>query len=203
MHPVAWKSQISSHVNRSSAATFVAVGQWGFAGGVAIAVALHPGFVLKANEGGISDYGVHLRTAVPYDLALVCAALGAYLAATHARDSANLLRGLRTVLLAYATLVAVTLASTFGYTLDRPQRDLHVGVGIVVTVFEVVATLWMYGERRGDLHLVLVQLAGFVLGALTIVGLIHLLFVSEIVTGGSFAIVLYRTTRQLPSAATR
>jgi len=67
----------------------VAVGQWGFAGGVAIAVALHPGFVLKANEGGISDYGVHLRTAVPYDLALVCAALGAYLAATHARDSAN------------------------------------------------------------------------------------------------------------------
>jgi hypothetical protein len=203
MHPVARKSQVSPHVYRPHAATFVALGQWSFAGGVAVAVALHPGFVLKANEGGISDYGVHLKTAVPYDLALICAAVGAYLAATHARDSANLVRGLRTVLLAYAILVAVTLASTFGYTLDRPQRDLHVGVGAALTVFEVVATLWMYSERRGDLQLVLIQLAGFVLGALTLVGLIHLLFVSEIVTGGSFAIVLYRTTRQLSSTGTR
>jgi hypothetical protein len=200
MHPVARKSQVSPHVYRSNAATFVALGQWGFAGGVAIAVALHPGFVLKANEGGISDYGVHLKTAIPYDLALVSAALGAYLAATHARDSANLLPGLRTVLLAYATLVAVTLVSTFGYTLDRPQRDLHVGVGIIFTVFELVASLWMYGERRSNLPLVFVQLAGLVLGALTIVGLIHLLFVSEIVAGGSFAIVLSRTTRQLSRA---
>jgi hypothetical protein len=199
MHPGTRKSQVSPHVYRPNAATFVALGQWGFAVGVAIAVALHPGFVLKANEGGISDYGVHLKTAVPYDLALVSAALGAYLAATHARDSANVLRGLRSVLLAYAFLVAVTLVSTFGYTLDRPQRDLHVGVGSVLTVFEGVVSLWMYRERRGDLPLVLIQLAGLVLGALTIVGFIHLLFVSEIVTGGSFAVQLYRSTRQLSS----
>jgi hypothetical protein len=176
---------------------FVALGQSGFAGGVAIAVALHPGFVLKANEGGISDYGVHLKTAIPYDLALACAALGAYLAATHARDSLHLLRGLRIVLRTYAILVAATLVSTFGYTLDQTQRDLHVGVGAVLSVFEVLASLWMYGERRGDQWLLLVQLAGFALGALTIVGLIHLLFVSEIVTGLTFALLLYRTTRQL------
>jgi hypothetical protein len=85
--------------------------------------------------------------------------------------------------------------------LDRPQRDVHVGVGSVLTIFEVVASLWMYRERRGDLPLVLVQLVGFVLGALTIVGLIHLLFVSEIVTGGGFAIQLFRSTRQLSSAS--
>jgi hypothetical protein len=92
--------------------------------------------------------------------------------------------------------------STFGYRLDTPQRDVHVGVGIVLTVFEVVASLWMYRERRGDLGLVLVQLAGVVVAGLTIVGLIHLLFVSEIVTGASFAVLLFRTTRQL-STATR
>lgn len=201
MHPVARKCQISRHLRRSNAATLVALGQWGFAGGVAIAVALHPGFVLKANEGGISDYGVHLKTAVPYDLALLFAAAGAYLAATHARDSTNLARGLRLVLLTYATLVALTLASTFGYSLDRPQRDLHVGVGIVLTVFEVVASLWMCRERHGDLALLLIQLAGLALGALTVVGLIHLLFVSEIMTGGSFALVLCRSTRQLSSGA--
>jgi hypothetical protein len=200
MHLGTRKSQVSSREREPKAATLVALGQWGFAGGVALAVALHPGFVLKANEGGISDYGVHLKTAVPYDLALASAALGAYLASWHARGSKNLPPGLRTVLLTYAILVAVTLASTFGYTLDRPQRDLHVVVGSVLTLFEVVAVLWMYRVRRGDLPLVLVQLTGAVLGALTITGQIHLLFTSEIMTGGSFAIMLYRTTRQLSSA---
>jgi formate hydrogenlyase subunit 3/multisubunit Na+/H+ antiporter MnhD subunit len=100
------------------------------------------------------------------------------------------------VLLTYAGLVALTLATTFGYTLDRPQRDLHVIVGTVLTVVEVVASWWMYRERRGDLWLALVQLVGFVLGALTITGLIHLLFVSEMMTGASFALLLYRSTRQ-------
>ena len=36
-----------------------------------VCVALHPGFVLKGNEGGLSDYGVHLKTALPYTLSLV------------------------------------------------------------------------------------------------------------------------------------
>lgn len=198
MHPETGQSQVSHRANRPRAATYVAWGQWGFAAGVAIAVALHPGFVLKANEGGISDYGVHLKTAVPYDLALAGAALGAYLAATSARDSVALRQGLRAVLLTYATLVSLTLASTFGYTLDRPQRDLHVGVGSLLTVFEVLASLWMYKERRGDFALMLIQLTGFILGALTLIGLIHLLFVSEMVSGVSFALMLYRTTRPVP-----
>jgi hypothetical protein len=197
MHPEVTRSQVSRYDQSWRAATFVGVGQWGFALGLATCVAIHPGFVLKANEGGVSDYGVHVETAVPYYLALVLAAGGAYLAATHARDSTILPRRLRAVLLFYSVLIVLTLASTFGYTRDTPQRDVHVGVGIVLTVFEVVATLWMYRERRGDLGLVLAQLAGVVVAGLTIVGLLHLLFVTEIVTGASFAVLLFRTTRQL------
>jgi heme/copper-type cytochrome/quinol oxidase subunit 4 len=200
MHPEVTRSQVSRYDRSWRAATFVGVGQWGFAVGVALCVAIHPGFVLKANEGGVSDYGVHVKTAVPYYLALALAAGGAYLAASHARDSTNLPTQLRAFLLGYAVLLVLTLASTIGYTLDKPQRDVHVGVGIALTVFEVVASLWMYRERRGDLGLVLVQLAGVIVAALTIVGLIHLLFVTEIVTGASFAVLLFRTTRQLSTA---
>jgi hypothetical protein len=199
MHPQVTRSQVSRYDHSWRAATFVGVGQWGFAFGVALCVVIHPGFVLKANEGGVSDYGVHVKTALPYCLALALAAGGAYLAATHARDSTSLPPRLRVVLLCYAVLIVLTLASTFGYTLDKPQRDVHVGVGITLTVFEVVASLWMYRERRSDLGLLLVQLAGVIVAGLTIVGLIHLLFVSEIVTGASFAILLFRTTRQLSS----
>jgi hypothetical protein len=199
MHPQVTRSQVSRY-DRWRAATFVGVGQWGFACGVALCVVIHPGFVLKANEGGVSDYGVHVKTAVPYYLALALAASGAYLAVTYARDSTNLPARLRALLTSYAVLLTLTLASTFGYTLDKPQRDVHVGVGIALTVFEVVASLWMYRERRGDLGLVLVQLMGVIVAGLTIVGLIHLLFVSEIVTGASFAVLLFRSTRQLSTA---
>jgi heme/copper-type cytochrome/quinol oxidase subunit 4 len=197
MHPKVTRSQVSRYDGTWRAATLVAAGQWGFAFGVALCVVLRPGFVLKANEGGVSNYGVHVKTAVPYYLALSVAAVGAYLAATHARDSTKLPPQLRALLLCYAVLIILTLASTFGYTLDTPQRDVHVGVGIALTVFQVVASLWMYRERRGDLGLVLVQLAGVVVAALTIVGLIRLLFASEIVTGASFAVLLFRTTREL------
>jgi heme/copper-type cytochrome/quinol oxidase subunit 4 len=202
MHPEVTRSQVSPFDRSWRAATFVGIGQWGFAFGVALCVVVHPGFVLKANEGGVSDYGVHLMTVVPYYLALAVAAGGAYLAATHARDSTSMPARLRALLLGYAVLLVLTLVSTIGYTLDKPQRDVHVGVGIALTVFEVVASLWMYRERRGDLGLVVMQLAGVIVAALTIVGLIHLLFVTEIVTGASFAVLLFRTTRQL-STTTR
>ena len=36
----------------------------------AVSVALHPGFVLQRDEGGMSNYGLHVKTAVPYTLAL-------------------------------------------------------------------------------------------------------------------------------------
>jgi hypothetical protein len=199
MHPQATRSQVSPHDRWWRSATFVGAGQWGFALGLALCVVLHPGFVLKANEGGVSDYGVHVKTAVPYYLALAVAAGGAYLAATHARDSTILPRRFRALLLSYAALIVLTLASTIGYTVDTPQRNVHVGVGIALTVFEIIATLWMFRERRGDLGLVLVQLAGVIVAVLTILGLLHLLFVSEIVTGASFAVLLFRTTRELSS----
>ncbi len=201
MHLGAMRSQVSHRIGRWPAQTFIAAGQWAFAIGITLCVALHPGFVLKANEGGVSDYGVHAKTAIPYYLGLAAAALGAYLAATRTGDSTRPARCLRSLLFAYAFLVALTLASTFGYTLDHPQRDIHVGVGTALSVFEFVASLWMYRERRADLELVLVELAGSVLAAFTIVGAVHLLFVAEVVTAASFAILLYRSTRQMAVAS--
>ena len=41
-----------------------------------VGVALHPGFVLARREGGISEYGVHVKTAVLYTLAWVVLAVG-------------------------------------------------------------------------------------------------------------------------------
>jgi len=175
----------------------VAQSQIAFAFFIAVCVVLHPGLVLKTDEGGMSNYGVHLKTAIPYTLALAFASALAYRATrslpTARRDS----RLFKVLLRVYSALVLLTLVTTFGYTLDAPQKDLHIGVGVAITVFEFLSSLWMYRVVR-SLHLVIaVELVGLVLASLTLFGLLHVLFLSQVLVGGAFALLLVSTSRQL------
>lgn len=175
----------------------VARSQMAFAFFIAICVALHPGEVLKANEGGLSNYGVHLRTALPYTLALALASALSYRATRSLHTSRRETRHFKLLLLLYSGLTLLTLVTTYGYTLDTPQRDLHVVVGVVITVFECAASLWMFDVVRQLVLVVAVGLIGFVLATLTFVGVLHLLFLTQVLIGGAFALLLLRTSREL------
>jgi hypothetical protein len=174
----------------------VALGQLCFALFITICVALHPGFVLKSNEGGLSNYGVHAKTVVPYTLALALAAGFSLRAARIARQS-NRSQRLERLLTTYATLVLLTLVTTYSYTVNTPLRDLHVGIGVVITVFEFAASLWMYREIKSLGVIVAVEILGFALAIATFVGALHVLFLTQLLIGGSFAFLLVRTSREL------
>jgi hypothetical protein len=171
--------------------------QLAFALFIAVCVALHPGVVLKINEGGLSNYGVHLTTALPYTLALALASTLSYRATRSLHTSRRESRHFKLLLLIYSGLALLTLATTFGYTLDTPQRDLHVAVGVVITVFECAASVWMYYVVRHLVLVLAVGLIGFVLAILTFFGVVHLLFFSQVLIGGAFALLLVRTSREL------
>jgi hypothetical protein len=179
----------------SNSARDVAWGQIGFAVFIGVCVVLHPGFVLKANEGGISDYGVHAKTLAPYTLALGLPGVLTYLAARRLPVVSPDARRLRAVLFAYAALITLTLLSTYPYTLNRTLADVHIAVGAVVTVFESGASLWMYRAVRRYATVLVAQLVGLVLGGLTIIGVLHVLFASEVISGVAFAYLLVRTTQ--------
>jgi hypothetical protein len=185
----------SEKLGSRSSARDVAWGQIGFAVFIGVCVAIHPGFVLKANEGGISDYGVHAKTIAPYTVALGLPSVLTYLAARRLVVVSADTRQLRTVLFTYAGLITLTLLSTYPYTLDRTLADVHIAVGAAVTVFESGASLWMYRTVRRYEVVFAVQLMGLVLGGLTIVGVLHVLFVSEVISGVAFAYLLFRTTQ--------
>ncbi|HVB50197.1 MAG TPA: hypothetical protein VND89_00445 [Acidimicrobiales bacterium] len=173
----------------------VALGQISFAVFIAICVALHPGLVLKSNEGGLSNYGVHAKTVVPYTLALALAA-GFTLRAARSASLSTSARRLERLLNTYALLTLLTLVTTYGYTLNKPFKDLHVGVGVVITVFEFVASLWMYREIK-SLHFVFAAgLVGFALAIVTFFGALHVLFLTQLLIGGAFALLLIRTSRE-------
>ncbi len=172
-------------------------GQIGFGGFLAICVALHPGLVLKANEGGLSNYGVHLKTAIPYTLALLSPAALTYQAAQAFRPATRTERHFRVLLRLYSGLMALTLASTYGYTLDQPQKIIHIAIGVAITVFESLASLWMYRVLRRLRWVLVAQLAGLLVAALTFFGALHLLFLTQVVTGGAYAVLLVVTCREI------
>jgi hypothetical protein len=180
----------------SRAALDVTLGQIGFAVFLAVCVALHPGLVLKANEGGMSNYGVHAKTVVPFTLALGLPSAFTYAAARRLHAASAEANRFRTLLHVYSGLLALTLLSTYPYTLDRALTDLHIAVGICLTVFESVASVWMYRELRRYELVLAAQLVGLVLAGLTFIGALHLLFATEVLSGAAYAYLLVRTTQR-------
>jgi hypothetical protein len=180
---------------RSRGVAYIACGQIGFAIFLVVCVALHPGFVFKADEGGLSNYGIHIKTAFAYTLALGLPGLLTYRAVPFFNRSVPVARRFQQFLRAYSVLILLTLLSTYVYSLDVVLRDLHIVIGSALIVLDTLGGVWLYRLRRNvrfDDKLVTALLLGFVLAALTITGLLHILFVSQVVTSGAFAILFVR-----------
>jgi uncharacterized membrane protein len=165
-----------------------------------VCVALHPGFVLKRNEGGMSDYGVHLKTAIPYTFSLailvLCNLRAAFLYSGSDRQS----RQLRFLLLSYCSVVGLILLSTYVYTLNVGLKDLHYGLGSLLMVVVAVGSIWMYRLRTPSASVrmfLVIQIAGDVLNLATAVGALHVLFLAEILSNIGFALILIRTGRRI------
>ena len=178
------------------AARLVARGQvclWLF---LAVCIALHPGLVLKRDESGLSNYGIHLETVLPYSLALILGATFSYRATKLMRTDERVSMLMRSMLACYVLLLVMNLLSTYVYKLNNPLNDLHVGINVTTALFETVASTWMAYAHREDAAMLVIagfELGGFVLGALTIAGLVHLVFVAEVLVGVGFGLLSYRS----------
>lgn len=190
--------------DRWRATNYVVRGELGFLFFTAVSVALHPGFVLKRNEGGMSNYGLHLKTALFYTLALGLLSLYSHRAALLYGKDTRRTKWLRSLLLTYSTVVLCVMVSTYFYTLSVPLKDLHFIFGTALIVVVGFGSLWMYRQwppSVGVTALFLVQLAGDALSLLTVVGALHVLFVAEMLSNIGFACLLIRTCRRLAMSA--
>jgi hypothetical protein len=170
----------------------IVLGQVSFLVFLSISVALHPGFVLKVDEGGISNYGIHLKTAIPFSLAFILCSCFSFEAARHYRSPDVTIRRLRYLLSTYSGLLALTLLSTYGYKLNVGLKDAHITVGVLTITFELVAAAWIYAQLRGgwDTAFMVLQLVGFVLAGLTFFGALQLLFLGQALVDVGFAFLL-------------
>lgn len=182
------------------AVAYVAYGQLLLALFLALCVALHPGFVLKADEGGMSNYGIHSKTAAAYTLSLGFPTLFSFWAARLFNGDGKSVRQFRFLLRLYGWLILLTLLSTYVYSLDTALKDIHFAIGAALAIFEVAASVWIYrllSQRKWDATLLAVELVGFALAVITTVGDLHVLFLSQVLTSGAFALLLVDSGRKV------
>jgi len=161
-----------------------------------ICLVLIPGFLFAKNEGGISNYGIHLKTAIPYSLGFLVAATYLIKAALATGNKLSWQRHLRQLLICYATLLTLVLVTTYGYKTNVFLKNLHITVTITIACFELIAAGWLnFAFLRDKLNvgLLSMQFIGFILGTATFLGHLHLLFTSQLITIITFGIILIRS----------
>lgn len=184
--------------SRQDAARWVIFGEIAFLFFMGVSVALHPGYVLARHEGGISEYGVHVKTAVLYSLAWAALAVGNLRAARACGGRGVRSAMVRRLLLTYCITTFFVLVSTYFYSLDSTLKYIHYGFGAVLVVFMSVAAYWLSRQlahapwARVTLW---VQLIGSSAALLSIVGVLHVLFGAETISNVGCALLLVQTCR--------
>ena len=176
-----------------------------------VCVALHPGFVLKRNEGGLSDFGLHVKTAIPYTLSLALLIVYNLRATSLASDDDKRSRRLRFLIRSYCGVLVFILLSTYVYTLNGVLKNFHYALGTLLVVVVTAGSLWLYRLWPPSPLVrifLFVQLTGDILNMLTAFGGLHVLFVAEMLSNVGFAAILIRSGRRIalesasPSTAT-
>jgi hypothetical protein len=163
---------------------------------MAAGVALHPGYVLARHEGGISEYGVHVKTAVLYTLAWAVLAGGNMRAARVCGGRGVRSEKVRKLLLSYSAVSLLVLVSTYFYSLDAVLKYIHYGFGSILVVFMSTAAYWLCRQltdvpwARATLCF---QVLGSIAALLSIVGVFHVLFLAETISNVGCAILLAKT----------
>jgi len=184
---------------RTRAGAYIAFSQLSLLSFVALCTALHPGFVLKWDEGGLSNYGIHVKTAVPYTLGFALCSFFSFAAARTLPARSYLAKQMRLLLNVYGALVLFSMLSTYGYTLNTPLKLLHVVSGIAIILFGTGASLWMFvrlRSSRSDSVWLAVQVAGFLLALIDFFNVLHVLFLAQLLTGVGFGFLVVHAVRR-------
>ncbi len=168
--------------------------------GLAVCLAIRPRYLVSANEGGVSNFGVHAVTVVPYSVGFLVSA-GLLVAAARAAVP----RGAREArfaasLRALAWILVVVLASTYDYQATAWLRDLHLAIAIAASVVQGLIALWVVARVRrgaGDVVALAALLAALVLAGCALAGWLHVLLAAQLVGTVAFGVLLVRAAAGL------
>jgi hypothetical protein len=185
--------------NRLRIVKYLIFGEVAFLLFMGISVTLHPGYVLAQHEGGISEYGLHAKTAVLYTLAWAVLAFCNLRAARHCASGDARSGIIRKLLLSYSAVSLLVLVSTYFYSINAVLKYIHFGFGAVLIVFMSGASFWLCRQLPSvswARTILVAQVLGSIAALLSIVAIVHVLFFAESLSNVGCAVLLVRTCRK-------
>ena len=155
-------------------------------------------------SGGVSNFGNHQSTIVPYIMSFVLCSVFLCLAAARLLTMSDQFRVGATLLLFIALLDLLVLISTFPRKIDWTYSVIHDDLGIALYSYEFALSVWFVVKtlqfRYVSVIFVLVESIGSLIGLLSIENVIHLLFLGQIIGAVGFGLLL---PTAFPSVVTR
>jgi hypothetical protein len=185
---------------RSREVRLVALGQATYLAGLGVCLAIRPGYLTSADEGGISNFGVHAVTVVPFTFAFLGAAALLAIAARATVPSNDLERRFAAALWALAAILVVVLASTYGYQRAAWLRALHIDLAIAGTVVQALLACWLVARvRHGvpDFAALVAMTAALALAGCSLAGVVHVLLATQLAGALAFGVLLVRAAATL------
>ena len=183
----------------NKAARYITLSQLSLFAFLAICTAIMPKFLTERDEGGLSNYGIHRATVVPYTLAFLLSGI-LILQATRFTPNTKTANHLRAALYVLAGVLFFVLLTTYPYKINATYDNLHLLSGILIFWTEMAIACWaalVLRKDRVNLLLLAVQAFGFIMAILNFFGVIHLLFIIQAVTSLAFGALLIRTSQQI------
>ena len=184
----------------SRAATYVTYAQRSLLFFVLVCICIWPGLVLKRDEGGFSNYGIHIKTAFVYTLAYVVCAAFTFMAARAVPRTSATLSTLARILNAYGVMLLFILFSTYGYSLNAPLKDIHAAISLFAMVFDPAVCVWLMVRThlaRWDRFFLGLEFLGLVIGVIDFLKIAHVLFASEATLAFAFGFLIVRGVHAL------
>lgn len=161
---------------------YVLLSQASFLAFIIICIAIMPGYLFETNEGGMSNYGVHIETASFYTAAFMSCSFFLF-KAKQVLPQTGQTKTFAYALVYSAVSLLVILLSTYVYKINRFFTVVHIGLSsLILFSYLVIITMLLFKNHKSWAVIVIYTslLAGLLLATLTLLGIYHVLFIAQL-----------------------
>lgn len=144
------------------------------------------------SSGGASDFGDHADTVIPYVLGFSLCIGFLWLGVARLLNADRGLRPMAGLLLVLGAFEFLVLLSTFARHINWTFSEIHDSLGVAMYTYEYAVSIWLV-VRRGNVKtilLLLVESLGSLIGLLSILNIVHFLFIGQTVGAIGFGLLL-------------
>ena len=153
---------------------------------------LSPQYLLAKDEGGISNFGNHVITVIPYVIFFLSSIVSIAVAALEIKKQYIRPNKLVNTLLLICLLELFVLVSTFLRRYGWTYSLIHDYLGVALFAAEFLCSLWIIAEQRRLVaySIFILQGIGLVIALLSVSGFLTKLFIGQVMASVGFGLLL-------------